>query len=75
MVKFKLKANPAGQYYFPKEVREELGPNLILFCNARAAIVFPDGTKIQTVLESLHVITTDLKHRLHLKQADTHEPQ
>lgn len=75
MVRFKLKANPTGQYYFPKEVREELGPNLVLFCNARAAIVFPEGTKIQTVLQSLQVITKDLKHRLQLKQDDTHEPQ
>lgn len=68
MVKFKVKANPQGQYYFPKEVREELGPNLELFCNAKAAIVFPQGTHIKTILESLEVIEKDLRHRLQLKE-------
>ena len=30
MVKFRVKANPSGQYYFPKEVRQELGKELDL---------------------------------------------
>ena len=73
MVKFKVKANPQGQYYFPKEVREELGPKLELFCNAKAAIVFPEGTQISTILESLEVIEKDLKHRQQLEENDQDE--
>jgi bifunctional DNA-binding transcriptional regulator/antitoxin component of YhaV-PrlF toxin-antitoxin module len=68
LVKFRVKANPQGQYYFPKEVREELGSDLELFCNAKAAVVFPQGTHIRTILESLEVIEKDLKHRLQLKE-------
>ena len=64
MVKFKVKANPAGQYYFPKEVRQELGQNLELICNAKAAIVYSADTPIKTILESMEIIEKDLKHRL-----------
>ncbi len=67
MVKFKVKANPSGQYYLPKEVREELGAKLELICNARAGVIFPEGTSPQVVLQSLEVIQKDLKHRLQLK--------
>jgi len=64
LVKFKVKANPAGQYYFPKEVRQELGQNLELICNAKAAIVYSADTPIKTILESMEIIEKDLKHRL-----------
>jgi len=68
MVKFTVKANPAGQYYFPKEVRQELGHRLTLVCNAKAAVVFPEGTNIDTVLESIKIIVQDLSHRLKPQQ-------
>lgn len=68
MVKFRVKANPSGQYYFPKEVREELGKKLTLVCDAKAAIVFPEGTSLNVVLESVEIILKDLTHRLQLEK-------
>lgn len=70
MVKFKVKANPQGQYYFPKEVREELGKKLELICNARAAVIFPEGLRIETILKSLEIIRTDLNHRMLLQKEE-----
>jgi len=70
MVKFKVKANPQGQYYFPKEVRQELGKKLELVCNARAGVIFPEGTPLETVLDSLDVIQQDLDHRRELKEKE-----
>jgi hypothetical protein len=63
MVKFRIRANPGGQYYFPKEVREELGKRLSLFCDAKAALVFSDQTSLSIVLESMDVIRKELEHR------------
>jgi bifunctional DNA-binding transcriptional regulator/antitoxin component of YhaV-PrlF toxin-antitoxin module len=71
LVKFKVKANPQGQYYFPKEVREELGKKLELICNARAGVIFPEGTPLETVLESLEVIQRDLHHRRELQEKES----
>lgn len=68
MVKFQIKANPSGQYYFPKEVRAELGKELTLVCNAKAAVVFSDNTSLAIVLESLDLITQDLRHRLAIQE-------
>lgn len=68
MVKFRVKANPQGQYYFPKEVREELGKQLELICNAKAAVVFSAKTPLKTVLKSIEVITKDLRHRVELEK-------
>jgi len=70
MVKFKVKANPAGQYYFPKEVRAELGGNLELICNAKAAVVYSADTPIKTILESIEIIEKDLKHRLQIEKQE-----
>ena len=69
MVKFKVKANPSGQYYFPKEVREELGQELELICNAKAAVVYNAQTPLEAILQSIDLIQKDLKHRLELQQA------
>lgn len=70
MVKFTVKASPAGQYYFPKEVRQELGEKLTLVCDTKAAVVFPEGTSIETVLESITIIAQDLSHRLQLQKKE-----
>jgi len=63
MVKYEIKSNPTGQYYLPKEVREELGPKLSLICNCKAAIIFSPNEPIDIILESINIITQDLKHR------------
>jgi bifunctional DNA-binding transcriptional regulator/antitoxin component of YhaV-PrlF toxin-antitoxin module len=68
MVKFTVKANPSGQYYFPKEVRQELGTKLTLMCNAKAAVIFPENTALDTVLESINIIVEDLSYRLQLQE-------
>jgi bifunctional DNA-binding transcriptional regulator/antitoxin component of YhaV-PrlF toxin-antitoxin module len=68
MVKFKVKANPSGQYYFPKEVRQELGEDLELICNAKAAVVYNAETSLETVLKSIEVIQKDLKHRVEMQK-------
>lgn len=70
MVKFKVKANPSGQYYFPKEVREEFGEKLELICNARAGVFYPEGTPLKIVLQSLKLVQRDLQHRLELEPAE-----
>lgn len=70
MVKFRVKANPSGQYYFPKEVREELGEKLTLVCNAQAAVVFPEGASLKSVLQSIELIMNDLSHRLQLEKEE-----
>ena len=68
MVKFRIKANPVGQFYFPKEIREELGESLELIANAKTAVVFPEGTPLDIVLKSLDVIKSDLQHRLEMER-------
>jgi bifunctional DNA-binding transcriptional regulator/antitoxin component of YhaV-PrlF toxin-antitoxin module len=70
MVKFKLKANPSGQYYFPKEVREELGNEIELICNAKAGVVYSAKTPLEIVLKSLEVIEKDLRNRLELQKSN-----
>jgi hypothetical protein len=74
MVKFRVKANPSGQYYLPKEVRQELGNKLELICNTKAAVIFPQGIHPETVLRSLEVIQKDLHHRSYLRNKDAHAP-
>ena len=71
MVKYEIKSNPTGQYYLPKEVREELGPRLSMICNVKAAIVFCPDEPIDVILESLNIIELDLKHRMQIQQRKT----
>jgi bifunctional DNA-binding transcriptional regulator/antitoxin component of YhaV-PrlF toxin-antitoxin module len=73
LVKFTVKANPSGQYYFPKEVRKELGSNLELICSVNAAVIFPQGLHPETVLRSLEVIQNDLLHRSELQKKEVDE--
>ena len=65
-MKIKLKANPGGQFYFPKAIRDEWGPKLELTPNARAGAIYPDGTPPQQVIDSLEVVIADLRHRVKL---------
>jgi hypothetical protein len=70
VVKYEIKSNPTGQYYLPKEVREELGPRLSMICNAKAAIVFCPDEPIEVILGSLNIIELDLKHRMQIQQRE-----
>jgi bifunctional DNA-binding transcriptional regulator/antitoxin component of YhaV-PrlF toxin-antitoxin module len=64
MVKFHTKSNPQGQYYLPKEVRQELGEELDLICDAKAAVVYNSKTPLEQVLRSLDVLRSDLENRV-----------
>jgi hypothetical protein len=64
MVKFKVHSNPQGQYYLPKEVREELGENLDVICSACAAVIFNSNTPLEQVLRSVEVLHSDLQNRV-----------
>ena len=70
MVKFKVKANPSGQYYFPKEVRAELGDKLALICNTKTALLFPEDTPLNIVLQSVQIIVKDLQQRLQIQKEE-----
>jgi len=72
MVKFKLKSNPVGQVYFPKEIREELGDSLEGIASAKVFVIYPEGISLQVVLDSLEVIQKDLKHRIKLEKGYKH---
>lgn len=67
MVQFRVKANPSGQYYFPKVVRQELGAELIVLCNVKAAVIFPENVPLTVIVESVELILRDLKHRLKIQ--------
>ena len=71
MVKFKLRSNPHGQVYLPKEVREELGTEYEGIGNARAFVIYPKGTPPNEVLGALEVIQKDLHHRQELREKET----
>jgi bifunctional DNA-binding transcriptional regulator/antitoxin component of YhaV-PrlF toxin-antitoxin module len=69
MVKFQVHTNPQGQVYLPVEVRKELGEKLTLVCNTRTAVIFNAQTPLNQVLDSLAVVTHDLKNRQQIESA------
>ena len=73
MVKFVIKANPQGQYYLPKEVRLELGKELNVICNTRAAVIFNSKTSLESVLRSIAVLASDLNNRLEIQKEEKSE--
>lgn len=68
-MKFKLKANPRGQFYFPKEIRDEWGHDLELVPNLRSGAIYPAGMSAKEVLRSLQVVIADLKHRAEIENS------
>ena len=70
MVKFKLKSNPQGQYYFPKEIREEWGPTLELEPNLQTGIIYPEGTPATIILRSLKTLKAHFEHRVELEKKE-----
>jgi bifunctional DNA-binding transcriptional regulator/antitoxin component of YhaV-PrlF toxin-antitoxin module len=70
MVKFRIRANKIGQFYLPKELREELGHNLECIGNARAVVLFKSGMSAEDVLHSVRVIMADLEHRVELEKLE-----
>jgi len=69
MVKFKGYLNPHGQIYLASEIRRELNTKKVdILGNAKAILIYPEGTDLKDVLRSLDIIKSDLEHRRDLKQ-------
>lgn len=67
MVKYSVKGNATGQYYVPKAVREELGPELVMLCGAKAAVLFAPDQPLDVVITSLEILVQDLKNRMRIE--------
>jgi len=71
MVKFKVSVNPHGQIYLASEIRKELNSKTLeILGNTRAIIMFPENTPLEDVLQSLEVISFDIKHRIELEKKE-----
>ena len=74
MVKFIQKLDRNNRVYIAKPLRQAGLVNTIeILPNAKAAVIYQSGTKITDILESLEIITADLKHRA--KTAETEAQQ
>lgn len=69
-MKYKLKANSSGQFYFPKRIRETWGHELELVPNLRSGIIYPAGVSACEVLESLHTILPALDYLAKLENKE-----
>jgi len=64
MVTFKTKMDNIGKIYIAKPLRQAGLVNTIeILPNAKAAVIYQYGTKIDDILASLDIIIADLKHR------------
>jgi hypothetical protein len=68
MVTFLIKSNPQGQYYLPKEVRQELGQRLELICDTKTAVIYDPKIKLNSVLKSLKILCSHVENRLELEK-------
>ena len=70
MVKFHASINPHGQVYLPCEIREELATKeLDILGDAKAILLYPEGTNIEQLLGSLRILKFDLEHRLSIEKS------
>ena len=70
-MKYKLKANPVGQVYFKKDIREQWGDKYELQPNLSAGVIYPEGTPPERILASLEVIRLDLEHQVNQQEKPT----
>jgi hypothetical protein len=68
MVTFQIKSNPQGQYYLPKEVRQELGEELDLICDTKTAVIYDPKIKLNSVLKSLRILCSHVENKLELER-------
>lgn len=65
MVRFKQKMDSHGKIYIVKPLRESGLIGVIeIVPNAKAAVIYREGTNLEDVLASLRVITADLENQL-----------
>lgn len=67
MVELKTKMTKSGVLYVHKEIRDSFGRRLRIIPNASAAVFFPQGARYEDVLASLEIITSDIEHRIALR--------
>lgn len=64
MVTFRQKMDSNGKIYIVKPLRQAGLVNTIeILPNAKAAVIYQAGTKIEDILASLRIIMADLRHR------------
>ena len=68
-MRFKLKSNLGGQFYFPKEIRDMWGHELELIPDLNCGAIYPSGISAREVLRSLKVVIADLEHRVEVAEA------
>lgn len=65
MVKFRQKMDNQGKIYIVKPLRESGLTGVIeIVPNAKAAVIYREGTDLEDVLASLRVIAADLENQL-----------
>ena len=74
MVKFIQKLDRNNRVYIAKPLRQAGLVNTIeILPNAKAAVIYQAGTEINDILESLEIITADLKHRAKTAEIEAQE--
>jgi len=70
MVRFHVTVNSQSSIYLPEAIREELGTtSLELLSDAKAILLYPDGTDIEQILKSLRILKFDLEHRRDIEKS------
>lgn len=67
MVELKTKITESGVLYVPKEIRECFGRHMKIITNARAVVMFPEGTSYEDILTSMEIMKADIRHRISLR--------
>ena len=74
MVKFVQKLDRNNRVYIAKPLRQAGLINTIeILPNAKAAVIYQAGTKVSDILDSLEIITADLKHRAKTAETEAEE--
>ena len=74
MVKFVQKLDRNNRVYIAKPLRQAGLINTIeILPNAKAAVIYQAGTKVNDILDSLEIITADLKHRAKTSEREADE--
>lgn len=65
MVKFQTKMDAIGKIYIAKPLRQSgLVGTIEIVPDARAAVIFQVGTRLEDVLTSIRIIAQELEHRI-----------
>lgn len=74
MIKFQTNMDSIGKIYICKPLRQSGLVNTIeIVPNAKAAVIFQAGTKLEDVLTSIRIIAQDLEHRIQTEAKEARE--